>query len=648
MRKFLFIIVLLCSLALLGCIHKHEYLEEITAPTCLEQGYTEFTCSCGENYKANYVLPTGHSYGEWVVTTQPTETSKGVKEKICRNCNDKVLETIPLLNHTHKYEEKIVEATCEQQGYTEYRCSCGESYKENYIDAKGHSYGEWTKIKDATETEYGLEQRECSVCSHIDTQLIPLLSHTHKFSEKIIMPTCVEKGYTEFTCLCGETYKDKYVDAKGHLYSEWFVIKEATFIETGIKEKECSQCGSKVSEEIPMLKIEDIINFDEFSLPGEVIENFTLPISTIPGVETIWASDNEAIVIEDFQALVTRSGFTDVEVKLTATIIVNGEQKSQEFNVIVKSLDIPKKITINAGELTPVEGEERTYYLKKGSTAQLLLEFEGEKGTISKEVIWNASNRRVNVDSKGLITGLIYGPVEILATAVLSVIGYTISDKITIMVVESLDSNEVLLLNKKAIEEMIPQYITSDYTFPTAPNMGVYTEYYVGSVSEENRLYYGEYHYVEGEDRQETMMCVLEYEGKTLTFEFVIYSVADENCKEFLALNNALDKVFNVLEKYIIAQEKQNEKIEQDINLPGQYYLYDMVDYGVTIKYQCICFYEKCPIDFEINNDSFGNVFVIAKYNKPTEDCKITLKICFSINKWIKEVEYEVLVGGNQ
>ena len=233
--------------------HVHKYEEEITAPTCLEQGYTEFTCSCGENYKANYVLPTGHSYGEWVVTTQPTETSKGVKEKICKNCNDKVLETIPLLNHTHKYEEKIVEATCEQQGYTEYRCSCGESYKDNYIDAKGHSYGEWTKIKDATETEYGLEQRECSVCSHIDTQLIPLLSHTHKFSEKIIMPTCVEKGYTEFTCLCGETYKDKYVDAKGHSYGEWVIIREATETQYGIKERKCQECDNVDAQVIPLL-----------------------------------------------------------------------------------------------------------------------------------------------------------------------------------------------------------------------------------------------------------------------------------------------------------------------------------------------------------------------------------------------------------
>lgn len=39
---------------------------------------------------------------------------------------------------THEYDEHIIEATCTEMGYTEYVCSlCGESYKDNYTEAKG-------------------------------------------------------------------------------------------------------------------------------------------------------------------------------------------------------------------------------------------------------------------------------------------------------------------------------------------------------------------------------------------------------------------------------------------------------------------------------------------------------------------------------
>ena len=44
---------------------------------------------------------------------------------------------------THEYDEHIIEATCTEMGYTEYVCSlCGESYKDNYTEAKGHTYTE--------------------------------------------------------------------------------------------------------------------------------------------------------------------------------------------------------------------------------------------------------------------------------------------------------------------------------------------------------------------------------------------------------------------------------------------------------------------------------------------------------------------------
>ena len=48
--------------------HIHEYSSEVIAPTCTEQGYTTYTCSCGDSYAADYVDALGHDYAEGTCT----------------------------------------------------------------------------------------------------------------------------------------------------------------------------------------------------------------------------------------------------------------------------------------------------------------------------------------------------------------------------------------------------------------------------------------------------------------------------------------------------------------------------------------------------------------------------------------------------
>ena len=66
-KKFLMvlltIILALCSIAgLTACKHEHEYTTSVKEPTCTEQGYTTYTCSCGDNYIDNYVDEIEHDY----------------------------------------------------------------------------------------------------------------------------------------------------------------------------------------------------------------------------------------------------------------------------------------------------------------------------------------------------------------------------------------------------------------------------------------------------------------------------------------------------------------------------------------------------------------------------------------------------------
>lgn len=43
--------------------------------------------------------------------------------------------------------------------------------------------------------------------------------HTHSYTGTVTAPTCTEKGYTTYTCTCGDSYVDDYVDALGHAYN---------------------------------------------------------------------------------------------------------------------------------------------------------------------------------------------------------------------------------------------------------------------------------------------------------------------------------------------------------------------------------------------------------------------------------------------
>ncbi len=80
--------------------HEHAYDEGVvTPPTCTEEGYTTYTCGCGDTYKDNYVDATGHSYGE-EITAAATCTEAGIKTFTCSVCADSYTEAISALGHS--------------------------------------------------------------------------------------------------------------------------------------------------------------------------------------------------------------------------------------------------------------------------------------------------------------------------------------------------------------------------------------------------------------------------------------------------------------------------------------------------------------------------------------------------------------------
>ncbi len=65
-------------------------------------------------------------------------------------------------------------------------------------------------------------------------------THTHTYKTKTVSPTCTEKGYTEHSCSCGDSYRDSYTDALGHSFTEQTVA--ATCTSGGYTLRTCSRC----------------------------------------------------------------------------------------------------------------------------------------------------------------------------------------------------------------------------------------------------------------------------------------------------------------------------------------------------------------------------------------------------------------------
>ena len=88
--------------------------------------------------------------------------------------------------HPNTEIRDAVEATCTTAGYTgdTWCLDCGQLVKKGeVIEAKGHSYGQWTVTKAATCTEKGEEIRTCEVCGETETREIP--------------PYCPAEAYTD-------------------------------------------------------------------------------------------------------------------------------------------------------------------------------------------------------------------------------------------------------------------------------------------------------------------------------------------------------------------------------------------------------------------------------------------------------------------
>ncbi len=74
--------------------------------------------------------------------------------------------------------------------------------------------------------------------------------HTHSYEEAVTAATCTEKGYTTYTCVCGNFYTGNEVDALGHVYDVWVTTKEPTEMTVGLARRDCMNCDKYETKEL--------------------------------------------------------------------------------------------------------------------------------------------------------------------------------------------------------------------------------------------------------------------------------------------------------------------------------------------------------------------------------------------------------------
>lgn len=100
-------------------VHRHSYSKNVTAPTCIEDGYTTYFCGCGDSYVDNVITTDGHNWSDWTNTRIPSEFAMGKDERTCLRCHEHEIQYIPNFNHsywddTRTYETGVMEYNFDQ------------------------------------------------------------------------------------------------------------------------------------------------------------------------------------------------------------------------------------------------------------------------------------------------------------------------------------------------------------------------------------------------------------------------------------------------------------------------------------------------------------------------------------------------------
>ena len=171
--------------------------------------------------------------------------------------------TIHYNYHDHDYTKVpavVVDPTCTADGYIEYTCVYGETYRETLV-ALGHDYSGTAIVTPPTCTEQGNTVTQCIRCDSTQTTYQSKLGHDYSGTAIVTPPTCTEQGYTTTQCIrCESTDKSHYTDAVGHSFTNYISNNDATGYADATKTAKCDNCDATDTISIEGTKLPSVAN----------------------------------------------------------------------------------------------------------------------------------------------------------------------------------------------------------------------------------------------------------------------------------------------------------------------------------------------------------------------------------------------------
>ena len=125
----------------------------------------------------------------------------------------------------------------------------------------------WANGKDITFSSIGTTSHPMSGMQ-LDYLQIWEKGHNHSYQSVVTAPTCTEKGYTTYTCACGDSYADDFTEPHSAAKVTDAAIK-ANSLRPGLTEgSHCSACGAVLEpqEEIPAKGYDWMLEDGEFKI----------------------------------------------------------------------------------------------------------------------------------------------------------------------------------------------------------------------------------------------------------------------------------------------------------------------------------------------------------------------------------------------
>ena len=182
-----------------------------------------------------------HIWDEGKVTTEPTETTEGVKTYTCSKCGRTKTAPIGKLDHVHTFDTTRWDSDAENHWRP---ATCSHTDEKESIEK--HIWNEGVVTTEPTETTEGVKTYTCTKCGRTKTATIGRLDHVHTF-DTTRWEYDTANHWHPATC----PHTDEKKDLAAHNWNDGVITKPSDYGVEGEKTFTCTTCSATRMESVP-------------------------------------------------------------------------------------------------------------------------------------------------------------------------------------------------------------------------------------------------------------------------------------------------------------------------------------------------------------------------------------------------------------